>query len=199
MSAAERASIEVAGLTKIYRSPGGGSFAAVNDLSFTAPPGRIFGLLGPNGAGKTTTLRMLSTLIPPSSGRAMVGGFSVTDEPAAVRGRIGFLTGSTGLYPRLTARETVRYFAGLYGLETDAAEARIDDLFDVGDQLIGKLLFNRIDQGDFVINDQISVVARPQRCGVAMKVLYVPVVDTNVVDAFCDFNGFHNSFPSIWF
>jgi sodium transport system ATP-binding protein len=122
-------SIRVEGLTKIYRSHGGGTFAAVNGLTFRAEPGRIFGLLGPNGAGKTTTLRILSTLIPPTSGRAEVGGYSVTEEPAQVRGCIGFLTGTTGLYPRLTARETVRYFAGLYGLEPEAAEARIDTLF----------------------------------------------------------------------
>ena len=124
------ASIRVEGLTKIYRSPDGGTFPAVNGLSFRAESGRIFGLLGPNGAGKTTCLRILSTLIPPTAGGAEVGGYSVTGEPAAVRARIGFLTGTTGLYPRLTARETVRYFAGLYGLDSEGAETRIDALFD---------------------------------------------------------------------
>jgi sodium transport system ATP-binding protein len=126
----EAATIRVEGLTKAYSSPDGAPFLAVDHISFEAAPGRIFGLLGPNGAGKTTTLRILSTLIAPTEGTATVGGFSVTEAPAEVRRRIGFLTGSTGLYPRLTAREAVRYFARLYGMESGAAERRIDLLFD---------------------------------------------------------------------
>jgi len=102
----------------------------VNGLSFNATPGKIFGLLGPNGAGKTTAFRMLSTLIPPTSGDAIVGGASLIRDPAQVRRQIGFLTGSTGLYPRLTAREVVRYFARMYGLGKKETEERIDRLFD---------------------------------------------------------------------
>ncbi len=122
--------IHVDGLAKAYSSPDGAPFFAVDRVSFDAGPGRIFGLLGPNGAGKTTALRILSTLIPPTAGTAEVGGFSVITAPAEVRRRIGFLTGSTGLYPRLTAREAVRYFARLYGMEPEPAERRIDFLFD---------------------------------------------------------------------
>jgi sodium transport system ATP-binding protein len=122
-------SVSVQGLTKEYRTPRGDVFRAVDELTFEGRSGGIFGLLGPNGAGKTTALRMLSTLIAPTSGTATVAGFDVVKQPAEVRRRIGFLTGSTGLYPRLSAREVVRYFALMYGLEKSAVEARIDLLF----------------------------------------------------------------------
>jgi len=122
-------SVRVRTLCKEYRAPHGEPFHAVDGISFDARPGSIFGLLGPNGAGKTTAFRMLSTLIPPTSGDAVVGGYSILSHPAEVRRRIGFLTGSTGLYPRLTGREMVRYFARMYGMERDRAEVRIDELF----------------------------------------------------------------------
>ena len=124
------ASVVVDTLAKEYRNPKGEPFRAVDGISFTAKSGTIFGLLGPNGAGKTTALRMLSTLIRPTTGDATIEGYSVNVDPAAVRSRIGFLTGSTGLYPRLTALEVVRYFARMYGMEKDAVDARIRLLFD---------------------------------------------------------------------
>ena len=124
-----RASIRVDRLTKEYRMPGGERFRAVDEISFTASPGSVFGLLGPNGAGKTTTLRILSTLIAPTSGTARVAGYDVVGEPEAVRRSIGFLTGSTGLYPRLTAREVVRYFGRLYGMPPGDLERRLDSVF----------------------------------------------------------------------
>jgi sodium transport system ATP-binding protein len=124
------AHIDVRDLVKTYRSPTGDPFHAVNGITFRARAGRIFGLLGPNGAGKTTTLRILSTLIPPTAGTAHVGGRGVLEDPAEVRRRVGFLTGTTGVYPRLTAREVVRYFGRLYGMTRDEVEARIDLLFD---------------------------------------------------------------------
>lgn len=123
------AAIDVRALSKAYRNPDGELFRAVDEVSFRALPGAIFGLLGPNGAGKTTTLRMLSTLIAPTGGTAVVAGYDVRTHPQEVRSRIGFLTGSTGLYPRLTAREVVRYFGRLYGLDGEL-ESRIDRVFD---------------------------------------------------------------------
>lgn len=123
------ASIEVENLTKEYRTPKGDWFKAVDGLSLSAKPGSIFGLLGPNGAGKTTTLRMLSTLVGPTSGSARVAGFDIATEPERVRQHIGFLTGSTGLYPRLTAREVVAYFGNLYGLEGDHLQERVEFVF----------------------------------------------------------------------
>jgi sodium transport system ATP-binding protein len=124
-----RYAVEVDSLVKEYRDPEGKPFRAVDSLTFNARAGVVFGLLGPNGAGKTTALRMLSTLITPTSGDARLGGYSVLREPSEVRRNIGFLTGSTGLYPRLTAREVVRYFARMYGMPGNAVEARIDSLF----------------------------------------------------------------------
>jgi sodium transport system ATP-binding protein len=122
-------SVSVQSLVKEYRTPEGDLFHAVDHLSFEAREGSIFGLLGPNGAGKTTALRILSTLITPTAGTAWVAGYNILERPENVRRSIGFLTGSTGLYPRLTAREVVRYFALMYGLEEAAAARRIDALF----------------------------------------------------------------------
>ncbi|HSD00053.1 MAG TPA: ATP-binding cassette domain-containing protein [Casimicrobiaceae bacterium] len=101
---------------------------AVRNVTFDAPDGRITGLLGPNGAGKTTLLRMLATLVVPDAGRASVGGLDVVADRYAVRRRIGVLSDARGLYPRLTARENVRYFGELHGLKGASLEARIDAL-----------------------------------------------------------------------
>ena len=99
---------------------------AVDDVSFQARPGEVFGLLGINGAGKTTTLRMLSTVILPTNGKASVAGFDVVQRPADVRASIGFLSSSTALYGRLTGRETLEYFGKLYGIGAVERKARID-------------------------------------------------------------------------
>jgi len=126
--------IEARALTKIFHDPKrGGEFRAVDDVSFTCEPGRIFGLLGPNGAGKTTTLRILSTTLRPTAGSASVDGIDVVAEPARARQRLGFCTGTTGIYERLTPREMIRYFGALYGLDDEACETRIDDLLDLLD------------------------------------------------------------------
>ncbi len=103
---------------------------AVDGVSFTALPGQIFGLLGVNGAGKTTTLRMLSTVLTPTSGYAEVAGFDVAKDPAKVRASIGFMSNSTALYGRLTAIEMIRYFGGLYGMEGARLKDRIDYVMD---------------------------------------------------------------------
>ena len=102
---------------------------AVAGASFQAADGAITGLLGPNGAGKTTLLRMLSTLIAPDGGTAMVDGHDVVRDRYRVRGGIGVLSDARGLYVRLTARENVRYYGRLHGLAGSALDARIDELF----------------------------------------------------------------------
>jgi sodium transport system ATP-binding protein len=102
---------------------------AVRDVTFDAPDGAITGLLGPNGAGKTTLLRMIATLVVPDEGHAKVGGLDVVADRYAVRERIGVLSDARGLYPRLTARENVRYFGALHGLAGAGLDARIDTLF----------------------------------------------------------------------
>ena len=101
---------------------------AVDGVSFTAPDGQITGLLGPNGAGKTTLLRMLATLMIPDAGSACIEGHDVVRDRYAVRRRIGVLSDARGLYPRLTARENIRYYGALHGLSGAALDARIDEL-----------------------------------------------------------------------
>ncbi|MCO6438014.1 MAG: ATP-binding cassette domain-containing protein [Phycisphaerae bacterium] len=117
-------------LTKVFRTTEGGEKRAVDGLSFTVGPGQIYGLLGPNGAGKTTTLRMLSGLMEPTSGTAVLAGFDVARDPQAAKHVIGFLTANTGLYQRLSARELLIYFAQLHGMELSRARARADELID---------------------------------------------------------------------
>ncbi len=115
--------IEVQGLSKSF-----GSKVAVDDVSFSVPAGQVFGLLGPNGAGKTTTLRVLATLLKASKGSATVAGHDLAKEPEAVRRAIGVVNGGMGLYDRLTGREVLRYFGGLYGLGKATIERRIEEL-----------------------------------------------------------------------
>ncbi|MBL8045695.1 MAG: ATP-binding cassette domain-containing protein, partial [Anaerolineales bacterium] len=115
--------IEVQNLYKSF-----GAVKAVQGVSFTAPDGHITGLLGPNGAGKSTTLRMLYTLLKPDSGTAKVDGFDTVATPVEVQKRLGALPDARGLYPRLTARENVRYFGRLHGLSGAELEKRIDAL-----------------------------------------------------------------------
>jgi sodium transport system ATP-binding protein len=108
-----------------------GLVQAVKDVSFIAEDGRITGLLGPNGAGKTTSLRVIYTLLKPDSGAASVDGLDTQKDAQAVLKRIGALPDSHGLYPRLTARENVRYYGRLHGLEGSALETRITALCKV--------------------------------------------------------------------
>ena len=105
-----------------------GRLTAVEEVSFRAEDGVVTGLLGPNGAGKTTTLRMLTTLIQPDSGTALVDGHDVVREPMEVRRRLGVLPDARGLYPRLTTREHARYAGELHGIPKDKLERRIDEL-----------------------------------------------------------------------
>jgi sodium transport system ATP-binding protein len=101
---------------------------AVADARFVAADGCITGLLGSNGAGKTTTLRMVAALIAPDAGRVAVDGIEVAQRPAAALARLGVLSDARGLYPRLTARENIVYFAHLHGLSEAAAQARAEAL-----------------------------------------------------------------------
>jgi sodium transport system ATP-binding protein len=120
--------IRVEGLVKSFGKRG--EVHAVNDVSFVAPAGHITGLLGPNGAGKTTLLRMLATLVIPNAGTATIDGLDVVRDRFAVRERIGVLSDARGLYPRLTARENIRYYGALHGLSGRALEARIGTLIE---------------------------------------------------------------------
>ncbi len=117
--------VEARDLQKRFRS-----YHAVRGVSFTCYPGEVFGLLGPNGAGKTTTIRMLTTVLRPSSGTARIAGHDVVREPAEVRRAIGVLPENAGVYGRLTGREAIRYAGRLYGLAGAELERRIVDIAD---------------------------------------------------------------------
>jgi sodium transport system ATP-binding protein len=118
---------------------------AVDHVSFTCEPGKVFSLLGPNGAGKTTTLRMLSTIFTPTAGSIEICGIDAVKEPEKARSKIGFLTGSTGLYARLTPNEVIDYFGMLYEVDKSTVNRRKEkliELLNMGDFMnkrIGKL------------------------------------------------------------
>lgn len=107
-----------------------GDVKAVQGVSFKARDGRITGLLGPNGAGKSTTLRALYTVLKPDGGCASVDGINVVTKPLQARGCIGALPHGAGLYPHLTARENIRYYAKLYGLPDDMISDRVQGVID---------------------------------------------------------------------
>ncbi|WP_417849769.1 ATP-binding cassette domain-containing protein [Thalassoglobus sp.] len=122
--------ILVQDLTKEFTDLKRGPVAAVKNVSFEVKPGEIFGLLGPNGAGKTTCLRILSTVLKPTTGQALVAGYDVARFPESVRANIGFMSCNTGIYDRMTAREMVEYYGRLYGIEEERLQVRIDDIFN---------------------------------------------------------------------
>jgi sodium transport system ATP-binding protein len=122
--------IEARLLTKVFHDKKRGQIRGADGISFRVEPGMIYGLLGANGAGKTTTLRMLATLLRPTSGTAIVAGFDVVGNPDKVRANVGFLATSTALYARLTAREMIAYFGRLNGLEGPPLRERIRSLAD---------------------------------------------------------------------
>jgi sodium transport system ATP-binding protein len=121
--------IHVENLTKSFRDLRRGQVVAVDRINFDAQPGEIFGLLGPNGAGKTTTMRILCTVLRPTSGSARIAGFDVATQPGAVRQHIGFLSANTAVYDRMSAWELVEYFGRLYGLDNERLRQRMEEVF----------------------------------------------------------------------
>jgi sodium transport system ATP-binding protein len=122
--------IEAHHLTKTFKDKKRGIVTAAADVSFTCQPGRIYGLLGANGAGKTTTLRILATLLKPTSGTCLVAGHDIATAPEKVRANVGFLAASTALYGRLTAREMITYFGRLNRMTDEAIRTRLKGLAD---------------------------------------------------------------------
>ena len=122
--------ITVHQLVKRFRG-GGREVLAVDHLSFTVSPAEVYGLLGPNGAGKTTTVRMIVGLLQPDEGFAEVHGFRTSDAPDEVESRIGLVSAEDGLYPWLTVREMLLFFADLYGVPPQLARERIDPLVEL--------------------------------------------------------------------
>lgn len=123
--------LEVSNLSKVFYDKQRGEFSAVDNISFSCANNEIFGLLGPNGAGKTTTLRMIATILKPSSGSILVAGHTVGAEPELVRKSLGYLSSETGLYERLTPRELLTYFARLSKYEEKLIGDRVNELIDL--------------------------------------------------------------------
>jgi sodium transport system ATP-binding protein len=157
--------IHVEKLCKSFLDYQRGWVSAVRDVSFDCRPGEIFGLLGPNGAGKTTTLRILSTVLKPTGGRAIVAGHDVVAEPQAVRSSIGYMSASTGIYDRMTAWELVEYFGRLYGLSPDHLHERMEKIFD----------WLKMDDFRDVLGSKMSTGMR-QKVSIARTIVHDPPV-----------------------
>ncbi len=153
---------------------------AVAGVSFSCKPGRIFTLLGPNGAGKTTTLRMIATLLKPTKGSINVAGFDVVQQPRDVRRNIGFLTGTTKLYERLTPTETVKYYADLHGMDPAQFKQRKDELFALLD--INEFAGRRIGKLSTGMRQKVSI-ARTMIHDPAVVVFDEPTVGLDVITA----------------
>jgi sodium transport system ATP-binding protein len=138
---------------------------AVRDVSFTCRSGEIYGLLGANGAGKTTTLRMLGTILRPTSGTASVAGFDIGSDAHRVRQRVGFLSTQTALYGRLTAREFVQYFGRLHDVSEEDLDRRVEEIFE------------RLDMNEFRDRrcDKLST-GQKQKTSIARTLIHDPPV-----------------------
>ena len=147
--------VRVEGLSKTFRDRKLGNIEAAHDVSFECRTGEIYGLLGPNGAGKTTTLRMLSTVLRPTAGKASVCGHDLIAEARDVRASIGFLSGSTGLYGRLSPKEVMDYFGSLYGMTRERVRQRRDELFELLG--IGEFADRRCDKLSSGMKQKVSI------------------------------------------
>ena len=157
--------IEVEALTKHYADLRRGRFVALDGISFRVDPGQIYGLLGPNGAGKTTALRILSTLLRPTSGKVAVGGYDVVTQAARVRREIGFMSANTAVYDRMTAWEMVEYFGRLHEIPHNELAEKMESLFE------------RLQMNDFrdVLGAKMSTGMK-QKVSVARAIVHDPPV-----------------------
>jgi len=133
--------IQVQNLYKRFSLAGGGTLDAVANVSFSVPAGQAYGLLGPNGAGKTTTLRMVLGLLRPTSGQASIAGFGSESQPDEVKRRVGIVSATTGIYPWLSVREYLLFFADLYGVPPARSAGNLQHLSQILD--LGELLDRR--------------------------------------------------------
>jgi sodium transport system ATP-binding protein len=179
-SASGAPAVSVQGLTKVFYDEGRGELRAVDGIDFECQPGQIFGLLGANGAGKTTTLRMLATILRPTSGSARLMGHDVLIEPEAVRANLGFSSSTTALYPRLTARETLEFFARINGVPEERVSKRVDTLvqrFGLGDYANARV--DRLSQG---MKQKVSI-ARTVAHDPPVLIFDEPTVGLDVLNA----------------
>lgn len=142
-----------------------GDIDAVCDLSFDVRPGEVVGVLGPNGAGKTTTLRMLAGILTPTRGRVAIAGVDLGRNPLDAKRHIGFLSGDTQLYQRLTPREMLAYFGRLYTMDEARLSRRIDELVE------------QLDMADFASRPCGTLSSgQKQRANIARAFLHEPDV-----------------------
>ncbi len=142
-----------------------GKNKVLRGISFSAQPGEIFGLLGPNGAGKTTTLRIICTLLSPDNGTVEVLGFDTRTAPQEVRKRVGVVTADIGVYPRLSARENIAYFAQLGGVPDGDLKRRVDAVIE------------RLDVGAFADQRAESLSSgQKQKLAIARAIVHDPQV-----------------------
>lgn len=174
------APVRVEGLAKHYFDEGRGEVRAVDGIDFTCRAGEIFGLLGANGAGKTTTLRMLSTVLVPTAGTASVMEHDVVRAPADVRRSIGFYSASTALYPRLTTRETLEFFARINRYPTDRVAARVGEL--IARFGLEKFADARIDKLSSGMKQKVSI-ARTVAHDPPVLIFDEPTVALDVINA----------------
>ena len=172
--------VRVSDLRKTFYDETRGEVHAVDGVSFDCYPGEVFGLLGANGAGKTTTLRMLSTVLKPTGGRASVMGHDIVAAPEAVRRSLGFYSASTALYPRLTARETIDFFTRINGYPKERVEERVEELvrrFGIGEYENG-----RVDKLSSGMKQKVSI-ARTVAHDPPVLIFDEPTVGLDVMNA----------------
>ncbi|NLI01255.1 MAG: ATP-binding cassette domain-containing protein [Chthonomonadales bacterium] len=152
-------------LTKTFTDRKRGSVRAVEGVTLECRQSEVFGILGPNGAGKTTLLRMLATILQPTSGTATVAGYDVRSQGQMVRASIGYLSGSTAPYDRLTPREMLAYFGALHGMDRSAVAERTREVLE------------QLDMQEFADRrcERLSTGQR-QRVNIARAVLHRPPV-----------------------
>ncbi len=157
--------IRASDLKKHFHDSKRGVVRAVDGVSLECNQGEVFGILGANGAGKTTLLRMLSTILKPTSGTATIAGWSITEQPDKVRSSIGFMSTTTGLYARLTAREMISYIGSLYGMSGRELKAKVDE----------EISLLQITEFQDRLCDKLST-GQKQRVSLARTVLHDPQV-----------------------
>ncbi len=172
--------VQVQGLTKIFYDENRGEVRAVDGIDLECRPGEIFGLLGPNGAGKTTTLRMLATILVPTAGSARIMGHDAAREPAEVRRNIGFYSATTALYPRLSSRETLEFFALINRYPPERVRERVDSL--IARFGIGEFASARVDKLSSGMKQKVSI-ARTIAHDPPILIFDEPTVGLDVLNA----------------
>jgi sodium transport system ATP-binding protein len=174
------APVVVQNLKKVFYDEGRGEVKAVDGINFECNEGEVFGLLGANGAGKTTTLRMLSTILTPTSGSATMMGHDVVADPEGVRKNLGFYSATTALYPRLTTRETIDFFARINQYPENEVRKRVEELIQRFD--LTKYADARIEKLSSGMKQKVSI-ARTIAHNPSILIFDEPTVGLDVLNA----------------